>query len=36
MNAPTDTQPLARAERQAQVVAALKPLLPPDALLWNA
>jgi glycolate oxidase len=36
MNAPADTQPLARAERQAQVVHALQPLLPAGALLWNA
>jgi glycolate oxidase len=36
MNAPIDTQSLARAERQAQVVAVLKPLLPPEALVWNA
>jgi glycolate oxidase len=36
MNAPTETDVLARAERQARVVAALQPLLPPDALLWNA
>ena len=30
------TQLLARAELQAQVVSALGPLLPKDALLWNA
>src|ERR1700756_2732550 len=36
MNSPTDTNALARAERQAQVVAALAPLLPAGALLWHA
>src|SRR3569832_2752867 len=36
MNAPTETNAGARAERQAQVVAALKPLLPHGARLWNA
>src|SRR5437764_3547105 len=36
MNAPADPDALQRAERQAQVVAALKPLLPAEALLWNA
>src|SRR5947209_8067794 len=36
MNAPTDPQALQRAERQAQVVAALKPLLPHGALIWHA
>ena len=36
MNAPADVKTVARAERQAQVVGALKPLLPADALLWNA
>ena len=36
MNAPHDLQPLARAERQGQVVAALRAVLPADALLWNA
>lgn len=35
MNAPADPAVLERAERQHQVVAALRPLLPPDALLWN-
>jgi len=35
MNAPADTEALQRAERQAQVVAALRPLLPPEALLWS-
>src|SRR6478752_2634365 len=35
MNAPANPEVHQRAERQAQVVAALKPLLPPDALLWN-
>jgi glycolate oxidase len=36
MNAPTETSHLARADRQAQVVRALKPLLPAEGLLWNA
>jgi glycolate oxidase len=31
-----DAQTPHRADRQARVVAALKPLLPPEALLWNA
>jgi glycolate oxidase len=35
MNAPTDPEVLQRADRQARVVAALAPLLPPEALLWN-
>jgi glycolate oxidase len=35
MNASTDPQVLQRAERQAQVVAALEPLLPRGALLWH-
>jgi glycolate oxidase len=38
MNAPVSTQQLAsldRAERQAQVVAALQQVLPHHALLWN-
>jgi glycolate oxidase len=35
MNAPADPKTLLRAERQAQVVAALQPLLPRDALLWT-
>jgi glycolate oxidase len=35
MNAPSDPALLQRAERQARVVAALAPLLPPEALLWN-
>lgn len=35
MNAPADPAVLERAERQQQVVAALKPLLPQDALLWH-
>lgn len=35
MNAPQDPQRLQRAERQSQVVAALQPLLPPGALLWQ-
>lgn len=36
MNAPDPAQALQRAERQSQVVAALQPLLPQGALLWNA
>ncbi|MDB5953939.1 FAD-linked oxidase C-terminal domain-containing protein [Ramlibacter sp.] len=36
MNAPADPEALQRAERQAQVVAALKPLLPQGALIWHA
>lgn len=36
MNAPPDPQLLQRAERQAQIVAALRPLLPPEALIWHA
>ena len=36
MNAPTDPDLLQRAERQAQVVAALQQVLPAGALLWNA
>jgi glycolate oxidase len=36
MNAPADVQVLQRAERQAQVVQALRPLLARDALLWHA
>src|SRR4051812_3905664 len=35
MNAPANTSVFRRAERQAQVVDALKPLLPAQALLWN-
>jgi glycolate oxidase len=35
MNAPADPELLLRAERQAQVVAALQPVLPPSALLWH-
>lgn len=35
MNAPQDPERLQRAERQAEVVARLKPLLPPEALLWQ-
>jgi glycolate oxidase len=35
MNAPANTSQLQRTERQAQVVRALRPLLPPDALLWH-
>jgi glycolate oxidase len=36
MNAPADPERLRRAERQAQVVEALRPLLPAEALLWNS
>jgi glycolate oxidase len=36
MNAPADPEVLQRAERQAQVVAALQKLLPHGALLWHA
>lgn len=35
MNAPADTAVHQRAERQAEVVAALQPLLAQGALLWN-
>ncbi|NML42776.1 FAD-binding protein [Ramlibacter sp. G-1-2-2] len=35
MNAPDSRPPLQRAERQAQVVAALQQVLPRDALLWQ-
>jgi len=35
MNAPADPEVLARAERQAQVVAALQKVLPAHALLWQ-
>ena len=35
MNAPVETAVLDRAERQAQVVRALKAALPAHALLWN-
>src|SRR5258706_10626365 len=35
MNAPLDPQAAERAERQAQVVNALKAVLPADALLWQ-
>ncbi len=35
MNAPHDITPLARAERQAELVRALQAVLPPDALLWQ-
>jgi len=31
-----ETTQVERAERQAAVVRALKPLLPPEALIWNA
>src|SRR4051812_24536244 len=36
MNAPTDPEVLQRAERQAQVVAALQKVLPHGCLLWHA
>jgi len=36
MNAPTDLAPLAREARQAEIVAALRPLLPREALIWHA
>src|SRR4051812_5840500 len=36
MNAPQDPQPLQRAERQAQVVAALRKVLPDHALLYQS
>ncbi|WP_299765512.1 FAD-linked oxidase C-terminal domain-containing protein [Ramlibacter sp.] len=36
MNAPPDPALLERAERQAQIVAALQRLLPAHALLWHA
>ncbi len=36
MNAPTDPDVLQRAERQAQVVAALQKVLPESCLLWHA
>src|SRR5438128_3387993 len=35
MNAPAGTLPPARADRQAQLVRALRPLLPREGLLWN-
>lgn len=35
MNLPVDPATLARAERQSQVVQALRGLLPPGALLWT-
>jgi len=35
MNAPQDPQLLQRAERQAQIVAALQKVLPHEALLWQ-
>jgi glycolate oxidase len=35
MNAPADTPALARAERQAQVVRELAPIVGKDALLWT-
>lgn len=36
MNVPTDPDVLQRAERQAEVVAALQKVLPQHALLWQA
>jgi glycolate oxidase len=36
MNAPDQIPVLERTRRQAEVVAALRGLLPPEALLWNA
>jgi glycolate oxidase len=36
MNAPQDSQPLLRAERQAEVVAALRKVLPDHALLYQS
>ena len=36
MNAPTDPDVLARAVRQAEVVAALHKVLPADCVLWLA
>ena len=36
MNAPPEPGLLERAHRQGQVVAALRDLLPPEALIWNA
>src|SRR6478736_10442695 len=36
MNAPADPQLLQRAERQSEVVAALRKVLPHGALLWHA
>ena len=36
MNAPEQPEVLQRADRQAQVVAALQPLLPHGALLWHS
>src|SRR6478735_5330731 len=36
MNAPQDPQPLQRAERQAEVVAALRKVLPDHALLYQS
>ena len=35
MNTPADLAPIARAERQAQIVRALQAVLPSEALLWN-
>src|SRR4051812_16900405 len=35
MNAPADTTALHGAERQSQIVQALRPFLPAEALLWN-
>src|SRR3954462_14338836 len=36
MNAPSDLAQLQRAERQLQVVGALRAVLPAEALLWHA
>src|SRR6478672_4154032 len=36
MNAPLNPAAAERAERQSQVVRALRAVLPPEALLWNA
>jgi glycolate oxidase len=36
VNAPADKSPMERAERQSQIVRALRPLLPAEALLWDA
>src|SRR5678816_4086548 len=36
MNAPQEITRLERAERQSRVVQALQPLLPAEALLWQA
>src|SRR4029078_5113700 len=36
MNAPAELEVHQRAERQAQVVAALKPVLPEHCLIWHS